>query len=318
MEIYQFLKESNIEYKTDVLLSSLTGMNITGSIPILAKPDSIEKLRLLYQFVISGKYSFDVIGGLTNTYLCSTYIRDIVIQTTKVRDIITNDKNIVVGCGYSLTLLSKELCQKAITGYEGFVGIPGTIGAAAINNSGAFTSVMSDVVRSVTIINKNGELVTYSNADMLFATRESLLKKKDFGVLLSVELDISKKDTKENVETRMSQYTTIRKRDIDGNRKSLGSIIAGHTLPLLWNEHKIANIIKKLLYAPFKYSRVRKKVQCVTEFLVLGGLRFVKHCDNIGRFCWTKDTTETDFFDYIRFITEKSNNKIKLEIEIKK
>lgn len=318
MEIFQFLEENKIDYKTNVLLSALTGMNISGTIPILAKPNTIEQLRFLYSYVCDSQYSFDIVGGLTNTYLSSSFYRDVLIQTTKVKDVIIGQDSITVGCGYNLTKLSKELCNDEVAGYEGFVGIPGTIGAAAINNTGAFTSVMSDVVLSVTIIDTDGNTHKFSNQDMQYQTRSSFLKGRHFGVLLSVDLDISKKSVKEEIEKKVKAYTNIRKLDIDGNRKSLGSIIAGHTLPLLWKEHNVANIVRKILYMPFKHTRFRKKVQCVTEFLVLGGVRFIKHCDNIGRFCWTKSTTEKDFLDYIQFITEKSNNRIKLEIEIKK
>lgn len=153
----KFLKQKNISYKENMPLRKLTGMNVQGVLPIVAYPDTIEKLSALYQFVASRGGSYDVLGGLSNTYLSDKYCRDIIIVTTKVRDFEkVDEENIRVGCGYNLTKLSRELSAKSITGYEGFIGIPGTVGAAAINNSGAFNSSMSKAVVSVDILTNGG------------------------------------------------------------------------------------------------------------------------------------------------------------------
>lgn len=318
MDIVNFLEEYKVDYQRDVCLSAITGMNIDGSVPILAKPDSIEKLSLLYRFLCKEAYSYEVIGCLSNTFICSSFRRDIVIQTSKVKEKKQFEDKLTIGCGYSLTKIAKELSDAGLVGFEGFIGIPGTIGAAAINNSGAFTSVMSDVVSSVEIVDRQGRILSLRNQDLQYETRSSVLKNNNFGVLLSVTLNTERFGDVYEIAQRINRYSKIRNRDIDGKRKSLGSIIVGNTLPLLWNEHKIANVIRKFLYAPFRFTPYRKKAQCITEFLVLGGLRFVKHCDNIGRFCWTKETTEDDFMEYIEFIKAKSNDKVTLEIEIKK
>lgn len=153
----EFLTTHTILFKENMPLSKLTGMNIQGTLPVVAYPDSISKLSELYLFVISKKYSYDVLGGLSNTYLSNNYYRDIVIITTRVRDLNRRgDGNFRVGCGYNLTKLSKEFSNQGISGYEGFIGIPGTVGAAAINNSGAFNSSMSKVVRDIEVLTIGG------------------------------------------------------------------------------------------------------------------------------------------------------------------
>ena len=63
-------------------------------------------------------------------------------------------------CGAPISSLSKSLVDKGYLGFYGFVNLPGTIGAAAVNNSGCFGCTISDLVISIIIYNKKtGELV---------------------------------------------------------------------------------------------------------------------------------------------------------------
>lgn len=318
MELLAFLKGNNINFRENVPLSQMTGMNLKGTLPIVAKPSRIEEIKSLYLFLLSSSYSFEIVGGLSNTYLCESFYRDIIIQTTQIQDYTKYSDSIEVGCGYNLSKLSKTLSSEGIAGYEGFIGIPGTVGAAAINNSGAFNSSMDKVVKEVCFIDMHGHTVRLNNEKMHYETRSSILKFTNFGILTSVVLDTSRKDDIIEIENRVKRIADIRKKEIDSNRKSLGSIVAGHTIQNIWRENRIANFLRMLMYVPFKNTSFRKRAQCLSEFIALGGIRFVKHCDNIGRFCWTNNTREVDFFDYIEFIKKKSNNTVELEIEIKK
>lgn len=142
-----FLTKNHIPYKEYIPLSNFTGMNQIGILPLIVYPETIEQLKSIYLKAITDKLSFDILGGITNTYLSNNYQRDIIIVTTKLKGIEKTNETIWVECGYSLTKIAWELSSEGITGYEGFIGIPGTIGAAAINNSGAFNTSISNIVK---------------------------------------------------------------------------------------------------------------------------------------------------------------------------
>ena len=173
-------------------------MNQAGTIPLVAQPNNIQHLVNLYR-VVNHNFSYEILGTITNTYIAEGITRDIIIVTTKVKDIEKQEGQVVVGCGYSLTKIASDLSEEGLTGYEGLVGIPGTVGAAAINNSGAFSSDMAHVVREVQIINKEGEIHTISNRDLKYTIRKSCLKHQDFGVLLSVSLQTSEYGDKKEI-----------------------------------------------------------------------------------------------------------------------
>lgn len=317
MEIIDFLKLKKILYKEQVSLSSFTGMNIVGCLPIVAYPDSLEKLSDLYRFLLSSSYTYEIVGGMSNTYFCSGLRRDIIVKTIKCTFLEKKQNSIKVGCGYSLTKFSREMASSGIFGYEGLVGIPGTVGAAAINNSGAFGYEMSQVIKEIEIINTEGHNKIYSLEDIMYQSRDSCLKGKNFGIITTVTFDISKKMSPEILLKRVNKFATIRKEKIDGKRKSLGSTIAAKSLYTLWDHHQLAFYLKKILYLPFKFTRWSKKVKCWLDFLVLGFPHLAKHCDSIGRFCWSKDTEEKSFFEYIDAMRKISHNRVKFEIEIK-
>lgn len=82
-----FLKNNQIPYKEHIPLSEFTGMNQMGILPLIVYPKKIEQLKTIYLKIINSKLSFDILGGITNTYLSNNYQRDIIIVTTKLKGI---------------------------------------------------------------------------------------------------------------------------------------------------------------------------------------------------------------------------------------
>lgn len=236
--IRNILENLNISYKSDVPVRNLTGMNQANVFSYVAYPSSIVQLTELGK-QLEG-ISYDIFGGFTNTYICQSYKCDLAIVTTHVCDVDYKGNLCQVGCGYNLTKLGRELTRQGIGGFTGFVGIPGTVGAATINNSGAFKREMKDVVIGCNILTKSGEVKHYTNAMMNYKPRYSSLKgKRDF-ILLSVELDISKKEDPKELNLLLEKQQYVRKTKIDGSRKSLGSVFYAPSLGEIQKRHKLA------------------------------------------------------------------------------
>lgn len=281
-----FLKNNQIPYKEHIPLSEFTGMNQMGILPLIVYPKKIEQLKTIYLKIINSKLSFDILGGITNTYLSNNYQRDIIIVTTKLKGIEKSDETIWVECGYSLTKIARKLSSEGITGYEGFIGIPGTIGAAAINNSGAFNSNISNVVKKVRLLTPQGHTIDLNNTELKYTTRNSVLKNNlEKGIVLCVELDITNKDTIENIQTKIKTVNTFRKSYIDGKHKSLGSIFVSSTLREIGKRHKLAIFTKRIINQPFKLFIHNNRFNTFLDFLFLGKPSLAKHCDSLNRFC---------------------------------
>lgn len=314
----QALDQIGIIYKTDVQMNQLTGMNQAGVIPLVAYPSSLQQMTALVKILIKNDFTWEILGGLTNTYLCESFKRDIVISTRKLNQSHQLNGILAVECGCNLTYISKHLVEHGIAGYEGLVGIPGTVGAAAINNSGAFNCEMSFVVKGVLCISmKDGALKYLSKDELQYQKRNSILKgKKDFCVL-RVDLDISQKCDAEELAILLRKNLEIRRTKVDGKRKSLGTVFIATSMKELYNRHRLALFLWKVFNIPNKLLFHRNDWSLYLQFLCLGHPELYRHCDSIGRFCWGKDTTENDFVQYIHTMQSLADGKLVLEIDIK-
>lgn len=314
------LKQLGIPYRENVLLSQFTGMNLRGMIPTIAYPRTCAQMVALCRYVFANNLSYEILGNVTNTYLCENFSRDIVICTNKLKEVeIKEDGTVTVESGYNLSKLSKQMVDKGYAGFEGLVGIPGTVGAAVINNSGAFGCDMEGVVKECLCLSMNtGNLIVFTNEQLGFTYRNSLLKgKKDFCVLSVTFKQSHSLFLPDESNAILQSNLNSRHNFIDGRRKSLGTVFVSQTMVELYKRHRIALLLWKILNFPNKLLFNRKDLALYLQFLCLGHPELARHCDSIGRFCWDLETSEKDFFHYLDTMKSLSGGKLKLEIEIK-
>ena len=84
--------------------------------------------------------------------------------------------------------------EKKLYGLENLSLIPGTVGAAPVQNIGAYGIELSSMLVSLEAINfKDGELLTINNNECKFGYRESIFKKdKNFYLITSIKLNLNR------------------------------------------------------------------------------------------------------------------------------
>ena len=90
-----------------------------------------------------------------------------------------------------LTLPSKE----GLTGLESLVGVPGTLGGALIMNAGAYGSEISNYLKTVEVVTKEGIIKKYQSEDMKFSYRNSNFSDEE--ILISAEFELNKANKEE-------------------------------------------------------------------------------------------------------------------------
>lgn len=317
----EVLRQMEISYKEKVPLCQFTGMNIKGIIPLIAYPATCNQLLYLCKYIASNKLTYEIIGDATNTYFCEGFTRNVVIVVRHLSNITFNDDgSFTVESGYGLTKLSKQMVLKGYVGFEGLVGIPGTVGAAVINNSGAFGCDVGNLVKECQLLSmEKGELITLSKKELCFSSRHSSLKGKRGFCLLKITFNAPhKKVSPEELKTIMYRNMEIRRTTIDGKRKSIGTVFVVSTMCELYKRHRFALLMWKILNIPNKLFFHRNDCSLYLQFLCLNHPELARYCDSIGRFCWEKETTEADFFYYINTMQSLAGGKLRLEIELKK
>ena len=148
-----------------------------------------------------------IFGNGSNLLVSDEGIKGIVlkIEIKKLEiEEINNKFKIKVGAGVKLGELAQKLANKGISGFEFASGIPGTIGGAIRMNAGAHGSEMKDIVKTVTYIDRNGEIHKINNEQAKFEYRNSMFANNEY-IIVETELELNK-GNKEEIQAKMQEY----------------------------------------------------------------------------------------------------------------
>ena len=174
-----------------------TTFRIGGPADYYLCPHSTEELQKILQICRENKLEFFILGNGSNLLVSDKGYRGVVIQLWKnFSDIETEDNTITVKAGALLSKVAAEALEESLTGMEFASGIPGTMGGAVMMNAGAYGGEMKDIIREVTVLTREGELLTLSKEGMNFGYRTSVVKEKGY-VVISAELQLRKGDREE-------------------------------------------------------------------------------------------------------------------------
>lgn len=116
---------------------------------------------------------------------------------------------VIAGAGENWDALVAESVKRGFWGIENLSGIPGTVGAAPIQNIGAYGTEIKDVLEWVEVFDSaSGETRKMSNGECIFGYRDSIFKHREGKslVVTRVALRLSK-DGKPNL-----QYKDLKER----------------------------------------------------------------------------------------------------------
>lgn len=138
-----------------------------------------------------------VLGEGTNMAFTNDFDGTVIRYRSSSLSIVETDSTfkIAVDAGHNWHMLVDLLVKQGIPGLENLALIPGTVGAAPVQNIGAYGVEFSDVCDYVEFYNlSNHELHRVNKQECLFGYRDSIFKRKGNEALLitSVGLTLSK------------------------------------------------------------------------------------------------------------------------------
>jgi UDP-N-acetylmuramate dehydrogenase len=130
--------------------------------------------------VAEKKLPWRVLGGGSNVILPSTLPGATLLMNIAGQEIISSDEKasyLAVGAGVNWHELVAWTLEKDLPGLENLALIPGTVGAAPIQNIGAYGVEIADYIDSIEAFDaKNHAFVTLQNEACHFAYRDSYFK----------------------------------------------------------------------------------------------------------------------------------------------
>lgn len=122
----------------DCPLAPLTTWRIGGPAELYAEPTNLEELRECLAWARHRGLPVSLLGRGSNVLIADAGIGGLVIGLRKYEGggVELADRELRVPAGWSLPKLSKAVAGLGFSGYEFYIGIPGTVGGAVFMNAG--------------------------------------------------------------------------------------------------------------------------------------------------------------------------------------
>ncbi len=158
----------------------------------------LEDLKNIQNFTSTKKINFCILGEGSNVVL-PNLLNKFVIKIS-FNEISIEDNLITVGAGKNWDDFVLWSLENGYCGLENLSGIPGSIGAAPIQNIGAYGNEVSDFIDEVICFDmESNSIVSFTNNDCKFSYRQSIFQDKDSLIIVKVKFKLTK-DFQPNLE----------------------------------------------------------------------------------------------------------------------
>lgn len=157
------------DWKRNEPLTPHTYMKVGGNADLLLVVTSKDELFEICSYCFQEKIPFIVLGGASNVIVPDEGLQKVVfinksssiVFSGNQKDIVTADSGVITA------VLANKTMEQGLSGLEYFIGVPGTIGGAIVNNS-HFTAkdLVGNLVREVDVCTIEGKRETWK-ADAL-------------------------------------------------------------------------------------------------------------------------------------------------------
>ena len=219
-ELLNILDEESV--KVDEPMKKHISFRVGGPADFLVKPKTKDELSKVIKFAKTKDIPLLVIGNGSNLLVKDGGIRGIVIELSDNFNNYEIDGNIIKAqSGALLAIIGRNAMKNSLTGFEFAAGIPGTLGGALAMNAGAYGGEMKQVVKTVRLMDRDGNIFELSNEEMKFEYRRSLLTTKDY-IVLSAVIELQPGNVEE-IKEIMADYSNRRSTKQPLNFPSAGS-----------------------------------------------------------------------------------------------
>jgi UDP-N-acetylmuramate dehydrogenase len=151
------LREAGIPYREGEPIARHTTMGVGGPAAVMAFPRTAGELQRTLALRAELGVPHRVLGGGSNLVVVDEGIDEVVVNTEGLRAVtIGEDGTVTAEAGANLIGTVVKCCRAGWRGLESAVGIPGSVGGAAVMNAGAYGFSISDVMREIVVYDAGG------------------------------------------------------------------------------------------------------------------------------------------------------------------
>ena len=186
----------SISYKSDEPLKKHTTMRVGGNAKYIFYPKDAAEIKAIIDYCNDNNERYIVIGNGSNIIFMDDGYDGIVIKIFNLMSNYSVEGDLIkADAGCILSKIANAAKDNSLTGMEFAAGIPGTLGGAVVMNAGAYGGEMKDIIEYADILSRDGVIKRYSNKEMEFGYRKSLIDKDK--IVLSAGLRLKNGDKSE-------------------------------------------------------------------------------------------------------------------------
>lgn len=152
------LREAGVPFRENEPLARHTSMGVGGPASVMAFPRSTGELRAALRVRRDLGAPHRILGGGSNLVVVDEGLDELVINTQDLEHVrMGEDGAVTAEGGANLIRLVVRCCRAGFSGMQSAVGIPGSVGGAAVMNAGAYGFSISDVMHEIVVLDQDGE-----------------------------------------------------------------------------------------------------------------------------------------------------------------
>ena len=202
-----------MDVMTNISLKQYTTMKLGGEARYMATADSASDVVSLYRNARKENLPIFVLGGGSNVITHDEVFEGIVLlNKIKGFEIISETDettDVKIGAGEVWDEVVEKAIGLGLQGVEAMSGIPGTAGAAPVQNVGAYGQEIADTLISLEAYDsKTDTIVTISADECDFSYRNSIFRDKEKGryCILNITLRLNKAEPKPPYYASLQKY----------------------------------------------------------------------------------------------------------------
>ena len=296
IDIKKLISDFSDNLKEDYSLKNKNWFNIGGNTKLYYKADNLKDL-IKFLKKIDPKEKLFILGAGSNTLISDELFDGIVIKLSKnFNNLSLLEENIIIaGTGVLDKSVSDFAVKNNLSGFEFLSCIPGSIGGGIRMNAGCFGREFKDILLSIQVIDRLGNIKTIKVQDINFEYRKNDLP--DDLIFLSASFKGVKSEGIE-IQNEIKKLKTEKEKNQPTKIKTSGSTFKN---PISQTNKKVWELIKESVPLDISFGDA-----CISE----------KHCN------FFVNKGQASFKDMMNLINFVSNNVlektgISLEKEIK-
>ncbi len=239
-ELKELLVEFGDDVKFDHDLKNKNWFNIGGKTKVFYKANNLKELVKFLKKINNNEKIF-ILGAGSNILIKDNLFDGVVIKLSKNFNNISllGEDVVIAGSAVSDKSLSEFAIENNLSGFEFLSCIPGTIGGGIKMNAGCFGKEFKDILLSIQVIDKLGNILTIPKKDIKFEYRKNDLN-EDF-----IFLSASFKGIKSNSSKVKEETNKLKKKKEESQPTRIKTSGSTFKNPISQTKKKVWELIKE-------------------------------------------------------------------------